>query len=171
MSALPQRPSDRTPSVPPPHPPQFPNRERSHPSLERNTGAGPSTTPQSIYWKVPTPEQVPSQRPIHGSPPPPRPKPLHDQPQSMSGPVRKRQKSKPTSAATPPLAHVAESSKVAKSAVDPPAVLTREKKQKACSNCRKAKLKCIVGEDQSDCVRCLARKEKCVFYPRNLVSP
>ncbi|WVQ77017.1 hypothetical protein IAR50_006696 [Cryptococcus sp. DSM 104548] len=47
-----------------------------------------------------------------------------------------------------------------------PAVLTREKKQKACSNCRKAKLKCIVEPNQTLCVRCNSRKEKCIFYPR-----
>ncbi|ODO05929.1 hypothetical protein I350_04990 [Cryptococcus amylolentus CBS 6273] len=47
-----------------------------------------------------------------------------------------------------------------------PAVLTREKKQKACSNCRKAKLKCIVEPNQTLCVRCHSRKEKCIFYPR-----
>jgi hypothetical protein len=55
-------------------------------------------------------------------------------------------------------------------APEPPAVLTRDKKQKACANCRRAKLKCIVAGDQADCVRCLSRKEKCVFYPRTLVS-
>ncbi|ORX37401.1 hypothetical protein BD324DRAFT_626030 [Kockovaella imperatae] len=48
----------------------------------------------------------------------------------------------------------------------PPAVLVREKKQKACSNCRRAKLKCIVEDGEADCVRCKARKERCVFYPR-----
>jgi hypothetical protein len=48
-------------------------------------------------------------------------------------------------------------------------VLVREKKQKACANCRRAKLKCIV-EGDGDCVRCKARKEKCVFYPRSHVS-
>ncbi|WWC86430.1 uncharacterized protein L201_001307 [Kwoniella dendrophila CBS 6074] len=47
-----------------------------------------------------------------------------------------------------------------------PAVLTREKKQRACTNCRKAKLKCIVEEDSSECVRCLSRKERCIFHPR-----
>ena len=52
----------------------------------------------------------------------------------------------------------------------PPAVLTREKKQKACSNCRKAKLKCIVDEGATDCLRCSSRKEKCIFYPRAHVS-
>ena len=52
----------------------------------------------------------------------------------------------------------------------PPAVLVREKKQKACSNCRRAKLKCIVDKGETDCVRCKARKEKCVFYPRSHVS-
>lgn len=53
---------------------------------------------------------------------------------------------------------------------DLPAVLVREKKQKACANCRRAKLKCIVEDGESDCVRCQARKEKCIFYPRNHVS-
>ena len=52
----------------------------------------------------------------------------------------------------------------------PPAVLVREKKQKACSNCRRAKLKCIVDDGETDCIRCKARKEKCVFYPRSHVS-
>ncbi|WVF70291.1 hypothetical protein IAT40_005080 [Kwoniella sp. CBS 6097] len=47
-----------------------------------------------------------------------------------------------------------------------PAVLTREKKQKACSNCRRAKLKCIVEHGEAECVRCKVRKEKCVFFPR-----
>ena len=56
------------------------------------------------------------------------------------------------------------------SADSPPAVLVREKKQKACANCRKAKLKCMMDEGQADCVRCRARKEKCVFYPRSHVS-
>lgn len=51
-----------------------------------------------------------------------------------------------------------------------PAVLVREKKQKACANCRRAKLKCIVESGQTDCVRCRARTEKCVFYPRSHVS-
>jgi hypothetical protein len=46
----------------------------------------------------------------------------------------------------------------------------REKKQKACANCRRAKLKCIVENNQTDCVRCRARKERCVFYPRGHVS-
>ena len=52
----------------------------------------------------------------------------------------------------------------------PPAVLVREKKQKACSNCRRAKLKCIIDDGETDCVRCTARKERCVFYPRSHVS-
>nr|ODN87478.1 hypothetical protein L203_03255 [Cryptococcus depauperatus CBS 7841] len=47
-----------------------------------------------------------------------------------------------------------------------PAILTREKKQKACSNCRKAKLKCLVQPDESVCVRCKARKEKCIFFAK-----
>lgn len=47
-----------------------------------------------------------------------------------------------------------------------PSVLVREKKQKACANCRRAKLKCIVNDGNNECVRCLARKERCVFYPR-----
>lgn len=51
-----------------------------------------------------------------------------------------------------------------------PAVLTREKKQKACANCRRAKLKCIVEHGEADCVRCRARQERCVFYPRTHVS-
>jgi hypothetical protein len=50
-----------------------------------------------------------------------------------------------------------------------PSVLTREKKQKACSNCRKAKLKCIMDDGETDCVRCKSRKEKCIFYPRTQV--
>lgn len=60
---------------------------------------------------------------------------------------------------------------VAASSVDsPPAVLVREKKQKACANCRRAKLKCIVEEGLTECVRCLSRKERCIFYPRAHVS-
>lgn len=51
-----------------------------------------------------------------------------------------------------------------------PAVLVRDKKQKACANCRRAKLKCIVNDGKVECVRCTARKEKCVFYPRSHVS-
>lgn len=51
-----------------------------------------------------------------------------------------------------------------------PSVLTREKKQKACANCRKAKLKCILDDGETDCVRCKSRKEKCIFYPRTQVS-
>lgn len=47
-----------------------------------------------------------------------------------------------------------------------PSILVREKKQKACANCRRAKLKCIVEDGETDCVRCRARKERCVFYPR-----
>lgn len=53
---------------------------------------------------------------------------------------------------------------------DPHSILVREKKQKACANCRRAKLKCIVEENESDCVRCRARKERCIFYPRGHVS-
>jgi hypothetical protein len=52
----------------------------------------------------------------------------------------------------------------------PPAVLIREKKQKACSSCRRAKLKCMVEEGNVECVRCRSRKEKCIFYPRGHVS-
>ncbi|WWC58781.1 uncharacterized protein I303_101325 [Kwoniella dejecticola CBS 10117] len=48
-----------------------------------------------------------------------------------------------------------------------PAVLTREKKQKACTNCRKAKLKCILEHGSTECIRCKSRKEKCVFFPRS----
>ncbi|WRT64331.1 uncharacterized protein IL334_001263 [Kwoniella shivajii] len=48
-----------------------------------------------------------------------------------------------------------------------PSVLTREKKPKACSGCRKAKLKCIVEQGNSDCIRCQARKERCLFFPRS----
>lgn len=51
-----------------------------------------------------------------------------------------------------------------------PSVLVREKKQKACANCRRAKLKCIVEGNETDCVRCRARKERCIFYPRGHVS-
>ena len=51
-----------------------------------------------------------------------------------------------------------------------PNVLVREKKQKACANCRRAKLKCIVESADGDCVRCKARKEKCIFYPRSRVG-
>lgn len=51
-----------------------------------------------------------------------------------------------------------------------PSVLVREKKQKACANCRRAKLKCIVEDNETDCVRCRARKERCIFYPRGHVS-
>jgi hypothetical protein len=47
-----------------------------------------------------------------------------------------------------------------------PSVLVREKKQKACTNCRRAKLKCIVKPPSAACVRCSARKEACVFQPR-----
>ncbi|WWD17687.1 hypothetical protein CI109_102128 [Kwoniella shandongensis] len=47
------------------------------------------------------------------------------------------------------------------------AVLIREKKQRACSNCRKTKLKCVVEPGETICVRCKAREEKCVFYPRS----
>jgi hypothetical protein len=54
---------------------------------------------------------------------------------------------------------------------EPPSILVREKKQKACANCRRAKLKCIVENNEVDCVRCRARKERCVFYPRGHVSP
>jgi len=52
----------------------------------------------------------------------------------------------------------------------PPSILTREKKQKACAGCRRAKLKCITEEGQTECIRCRARSEKCYFYPRNHVS-
>jgi len=52
----------------------------------------------------------------------------------------------------------------------PPSILTREKKQKACAGCRRAKLKCITEEGQNECIRCRARNEKCYFYPRNHVS-
>nr|XP_019049434.1 hypothetical protein I302_03223 [Kwoniella bestiolae CBS 10118]OCF28364.1 hypothetical protein I302_03223 [Kwoniella bestiolae CBS 10118] len=48
-----------------------------------------------------------------------------------------------------------------------PSVLTREKKQKACTNCRKAKLKCILEQGSQECVRCKVRKEKCIFFPRS----
>lgn len=50
-----------------------------------------------------------------------------------------------------------------------PAVLVREKKQRACANCRRAKLKCIVHAGKTECVRCISRKEKCIFYPRSHV--
>jgi hypothetical protein len=49
------------------------------------------------------------------------------------------------------------------------AILLRDKKQKACANCRRAKLKCIFG-DETVCVRCKARKEQCISYPRAHVS-
>ncbi|KAK4684348.1 hypothetical protein P7C73_g5834, partial [Tremellales sp. Uapishka_1] len=49
---------------------------------------------------------------------------------------------------------------------NPPSILVREKKQKAYTNCRRVKLKCIVSEGESDCVRCKFRKERCVFFPR-----
>jgi hypothetical protein len=52
----------------------------------------------------------------------------------------------------------------------PPAVLVREKKQKACSNCRRAKLKCLVEDGETVCVRCNSRKDACIFYPRGHVS-
>lgn len=42
--------------------------------------------------------------------------------------------------------------------------------QKACSNCRRAKLKCIVNDGETDCVRCKSRIERCVFFPRTHVS-
>ncbi|WWC66230.1 uncharacterized protein I206_100131 [Kwoniella pini CBS 10737] len=48
-----------------------------------------------------------------------------------------------------------------------PAVLTRDKKQKACANCRKAKLKCILEHGSTECIRCKSRKEKCTFFPRS----
>ncbi|KAL7419289.1 hypothetical protein Q5752_006126 [Cryptotrichosporon argae] len=48
-----------------------------------------------------------------------------------------------------------------------PAVLTRDKKPKACRNCQKAKLRCTVAEGEVDCVRCLSRKEKCLFILRS----
>lgn len=57
-------------------------------------------------------------------------------------------------------------SKVKDDGEEPPSVLVREKKQKACANCRRAKLKCIVEGNETECVRCRARKERCVFYPR-----
>ena len=50
-----------------------------------------------------------------------------------------------------------------------PSVLLREKKQKACSNCRRAKLQCIVEGGDTDCVRCKNRKERCIFYPKSHV--
>jgi len=62
------------------------------------------------------------------------------------------------------------SGKDAKEGTAPPSILVREKKQKACANCRRAKLKCIVENNEADCVRCRARKERCVFYPRGHVS-
>ncbi|WVQ62012.1 uncharacterized protein L199_000145 [Kwoniella botswanensis] len=48
-----------------------------------------------------------------------------------------------------------------------PSVLTREKKQKACTKCRKAKLKCILEQGSQECVRCKVRKEKCIFFPKS----
>lgn len=42
--------------------------------------------------------------------------------------------------------------------------------QKACSNCRRAKLKCIVNDGENECVRCTSRSEKCVFFPRSHAS-
>lgn len=51
-----------------------------------------------------------------------------------------------------------------------PSILLREKKQKACANCRRAKLKCIMDEGVGSCVRCNARKETCTFLPRSHVS-
>ncbi|KAK8866107.1 hypothetical protein IAR55_001258 [Kwoniella newhampshirensis] len=55
----------------------------------------------------------------------------------------------------------------AASTKDSLAVLIREKKQRACSNCRKTKLKCVVEAGETVCVRCKAREERCVFYPRS----
>ena len=50
-----------------------------------------------------------------------------------------------------------------------PNVLVREKKPKACASCRRAKLKCIVEEGNTDCLRCKFRKQRCIFYPRSHV--
>ncbi|KAF9514496.1 hypothetical protein BS47DRAFT_1343075, partial [Hydnum rufescens UP504] len=41
------------------------------------------------------------------------------------------------------------------------------KKQKACLNCRRSKLKCVVDEEHGGaCVRCLTRSEECRFKSR-----
>ena len=96
--------------------------------------------------------------------------------ESKAGPAKKRSR-RPSNLLMDPSSpngkNGSSSGKKAKSSAapdSPPAVLIREKKQKACSNCRRAKLKCIVEDGDGDCVRCKARKEKCVFYPRSHVG-
>ena len=46
----------------------------------------------------------------------------------------------------------------------------QEKKQKACTNCRKSKLKCLMDVGAKSCSRCRIRGERCVFRPRGYVS-
>lgn len=160
MSALPQRPPTRgsKPTAPAYQPVFWQIADPSQPRID------PALIPsQSSY--TPYPQSIAPSAPAV-PPPPPGPRPSSSR-QSVSapGPSKKRQRTIQPAAPSP-----ASSERSKPDPPAPPAVLVREKKQKACANCRRAKLKCIVGDDQTDCIRCMARKEKCVFYPRSLVS-
>ncbi|KAF8311000.1 hypothetical protein DL93DRAFT_2083956 [Clavulina sp. PMI_390] len=45
-------------------------------------------------------------------------------------------------------------------------IVVKDKKQKACLNCRRSKLKCVVSTEGAACVRCATRKEECRFKTR-----
>ncbi|ORY34264.1 hypothetical protein BCR39DRAFT_517307 [Naematelia encephala] len=179
MSA--SRPRHSTGAVPPPPPapamlPQYPPpppgaAARSHSFVPPqgyypHMAALPPQPETGRYYRPGPDPSISRQTDDYASVPPPAP----------PGPSKKRARALTTSQPPPqPIAPTTNGRPKKEKEVEspagngngPPSVLVREKKQKACANCRRAKLKCIVEDGQTDCVRCKARKERCVFYPRN----
>ncbi len=129
------------------------------PSYGNPNGKGPPPDGHR-YFRLPgRGEEQPPRNPIH----------LHNgSPETMREEAKTAPKKRPRQSSTSQNPSQSDKTSPA-SPKAPPSVLVREKKQKACANCRRAKLKCIVESGDADCVRCRARKERCIFYPRSHV--
>lgn len=175
-----QIPLPNLPQYPPAHYPPPPARTQSYPhgvpmsemryghpfGMNDNGNENNSTSHSdgNRYFRVPLREE---ERPSHYHPSQPAStsainngRPSEPRSQTKKRPRQSSASQNPSHSQSPPSPKLE----------NPPSVLVREKKQKACANCRRAKLKCIV-EKGSDCVRCESRKEKCIFYPRSHVCP
>lgn len=183
VPASPTIPSDRSNRALPQYPvPTHPPPHRQHPSPIHNRDAALSGHFANGRMPIPSPAPLDAPRYYHHPSPVVDPESMRD-PKAASSSMKKRPRSgsqvqPPRSSDQPPPSGPSRNSVKKKDTKDtvespggPPAVLTREKKQKACGNCRRAKLKCIIEGGEGDCIRCKARKEKCIFYPRSNVRP
>lgn len=167
-------------------------RAHSRPPMDRSANSSGSVDERETPRHLPA-NTLPGERPVWAFTPPSRPAAgpsSHtgdlERPTGATGPAPKKkarrlsqipaQTTQATQNGTSPAQNKQQSATTSRKGAtgesndSPPAVLTREKKQKACANCRRAKLKCLVSKGETDCVRCQSRGERCIFYTRSHVS-